>query len=828
MTLELLWRDFRAARHSLRRAPGIAIAVILTLALGIGANTAIFSLLDTLMLRPLPVAAPENLVELLSQYPDPDDPRMNGFSWHFYERFRDEPRVFSDLFGVAPAMFRVTVDGRAAEPRSGEYVTGNLFAALGIRPAIGRLIAPGDDQLGSSTATVVVLSWSYWQSGFDRDPQVIGRRITVDGVPATIVGVTERSFSGLQVGFTPSLWIPTAMEPLVQPPGRRPTGQLSLRLMGRLAPGVATDQARAAVAVINRDRVEELAQSFRNARWRQATLDVVPATAGFAVLRDVFAQPLVVLMAVVALLLLAACANIAGLLVARGTARQREMAIRVSLGASRSTLVRQVLAESAILSGTGGVLGIAIAMAGASALVRIIVSGRPIVGWTDRIQLAVAPDARVLLFTAAVAVITTVLFGLAPALTAFVANPSPTLREAGGVGEARSRRVLGTTLVVTQIALSAVLVSTATLLAGHLSALRGPELGFQRGSVLLVSLDPSRSGSERLALSQGYKDLLARLQTLPGVRSATFSAATPVSGAGAARFVNVEGFTERVEDRRYVSLNWVAPRYFETLGTPLLAGRDFQFADEGRPYVAIVNQSFARHYFGDARMALGGHVRFDPGDRTYEVVGVVGDAKYLRPQETPPRTMYLHAFQDSRGMSPELEIATAVAPSAVAGSVRTTVADVLKTVEVKKVTTLEDQVDAAIVPERLVASIASFFGGLGVLLAVVGLYGLLTHGVARRTSEIGLRMALGASPGRVTAAIVGGALMTALGGLAVSAPLAYWGQQLLAAYLPDLRGSAVTSLAMTTAMVVGVAVLAAYVPARRAARITPMAALRLD
>jgi putative ABC transport system permease protein len=823
--LERLWQDVRYALRTLRRTPGFTAVAVLSLALGIGANTAIFSLINTLMLRQLAVREPEQLVELLSRYPG--EPRINGFGWKHYEHFRDENHVFSDLIGVSLSRFQVSGEGFDAEAVDGEYVVGNFFTALGVTPAIGRLIGPQDDQMGAPDAAVAVVSWAYWQNRFNLDPAISGKRIVVDGVPATVVGVTPREFFGLQVGTHPDVWVPAAMEPMIQRPSHRADGTLGMKLLGRLKPEASIEQARAEMSVLNQWRVEDLAKT-RNAPFlREFKIDVEPAGAGFSALRDEYAKPLLVLMAMVGLLLLLACTNVASMLLARGAARQREMAVRVSLGAGRFRLVSQVLTEALLLSAAGSLLGVFLAYFGADALVRIMLSGRGFIGLPQRLEIQAEPDAHVLLFTTGVALLTGVLFGLAPAWSAFASAPASSLRESGTAGETRSRRLFGKSLVVAQVALSVVLLSAAGLFVRHLSNLRNLDLGFERDSVLLVTLDPARSGYERIQLSQMYQGLLGRLETIPGVRSATLSGVTPIEGPGAARFVNMEGRQERLEDRRYISLNWVGPKYFATFGTPVISGRDFEFQDEGRPYVAIVNQAMARSYFGDGS-PIGKHFTFDGQARSYEIVGVVGNAKYVNLHDRAPRTIYLDAFQDSRGLAQQFALRSTVAPAAIVGQVRQAVRDALKTVRVAKVTTLTDQMDASIVPERLIALLAGFFGSLGALLAAIGLYGLLAYTVARRTGEIGVRMALGATPRDVTTMVLRSALGLVLAGLVVGAPIAVWSGRVAASVIEDLKVESAFPIALAAAAMIGVALVAAYVPARRAARVNPLAALRCE
>jgi predicted permease len=832
--IETTWQDVRYAARTLRRSPGFTVVAVLSLALGIGANTAIFSLINTLMLRSLPVSHPEQLVELLSRYPG--EPRLSSFSWRHYEHFRDHNQSFSDLLAVSRARVQVTGEGSEAETIDGEYVSGNFFTALDVRPALGRVIDGQDDQLGSATAASAVVSWSYWTNRLRADPAIIGKAIVVNGAPATVVGVAPQQFFGLQVGIRPSVWLPAAMEPMLQKPSRRMDGTLGVGMLARLRPGVTIERALAEMRVLDRYRIEDFAKSRSAAFARDFSIELEPAAAGFAALRDRFATSLVVLMAMVALLLLIACTNIASMLLARGAARQHEMAVRVSLGAGRVRLVRHVLAESLLLSAMGGLIGIALALVGADTLVRIMLSGREFLRLQQRIVIDVQPDLQVMLFTAAVAVGTALLFGAAPAWHALTSAPASSLRVHGAAGETRSRRLFGKSLVVLQVAFSVVLLSAASLFVHHLSTLRNQDFGFERTSLLLVTLDPSKSGYAREQLFSPYQDLLGRLEGIPGVRSVTLSGVTPISGAGASRFIRVEGFDEAAEARRYVPLNWVGPRYFETFGTPLLAGREFTFADRGGPPVAIVNQAMARYYFGD-RNPIGGRFQFvgpsnsgitgAPPDQMYEIVGVVGDAKYLDLREIPPRTIYLNAYQEPRMPANRFALRTTGRPTAVAGEVRRIVREGLKTVAISDMTTMDDLVDASIVPERLIAMLSSFFGGLGALLAALGLYGLLAYTVTRRTNEIGIRMALGAAKSDISRMVLRGALGLVCAGLVIGVPLAILSRRAASRVVSDLHVDSVWPFVLAIATMLAIALVAAYVPARRAARVEPVEALRL-
>jgi predicted permease len=808
-----LWQDVRYALRTMRRAPAFTAVALASLGLGTGANTAIFSLVHALLLRPLPVLAPEQLVEPLNRYPG--EPPNNTFSWGSYQHFRENNHVFSALTGAAPASLAIRGEGFETETVNGEYVAGDFFAVLGIEPAIGRLIGPGDGPLAAGGSAVAVLSWPYWDSRFHRDPAVLGKRIVVDEVPVTVIGVTPREFFGLKVGARTDVWLP-----------RMTAGRMALYVIARLKPGVTIRQARAEMAVLHRFTIEERAGAGKDPLLRQLKVEVEPAGAGLnSELRDRFARPLLLMMAVAGLLLLIACSNVASMLLARGAARQREMALRVALGAGRIRLLRQVLTEALLLSAAGSLAGVFLAYFGARLLVGIMSSGRPFRGMPPQIEIPVAPDLRLLLFAVAVALLAAVLFGLAPAWHAFASAPASSLRGGGRPGETRFRRHFGKSLVAAQVALSVVLLSAAGLFIGHRWSLQRLDLGFRRDHVLLVTLDAARSGYSREQLAGPYRELLGRLEAIPGVRTATLSAGTPLSGAGASRFANVEGFPERPEDRRYLTLAWVAPKYFETLGTPFLAGRDFNFQDQGRR-VAIVNQAFARYFFAGGS-PIGKRFTMDGELLPYEIVGMAADAHYYEIREVTRRTVYFNTFQEGRPYS-HFALRTRTDPASVAPAVRRAVRDLLKNVTMGQVTTLEEQVDASIVPERLIATLSGASGALGALLAAVGLYGLLAYTVARRTSEIGVRIALGATRGDVVRMMLGDALGMAGAGLAAGLPVALWGRTFAASLVPDLPPKSALPIAFGALAMVAVALLAAYVPTRHAARIDPVEALRYE
>ena len=832
--LDQLCGDVRYAFRTSLRNPGFTLVVVVTLALGIGANTAIFSVINALMLRSLPVDAPEQLVEPLFKYPK--DPRLNDYQWKHYELFRDHNHVFSNLIAVATDRFQVNSRTSGAELVDGGYVSANFFDALGLQPAIGRVISPSEST-HPNQAAVAMISWTYWQSRFNRDPAALGTPLVVNNVPVTIVGVMRREFTGLQLGMDPALWLPVAIEPMFRTPSRLADGSLNVSLIGRLKPGVTREQAQAEMRVLNRTRLADLETRMHDVQWRGVTIDLEPAGAGLSVLRDRFSTSLLLTMVVVGLLLVVACTNVASMLLSRGLARRREMSVRVALGAGRFRIVRQMLTESLMLSLCAGVCGLVVAYWGVRALVAVIASGRSPVGMPQPLQIPVHLDLRVLLFAAGASIVTGLLFGLVPAWHAFVSTPSLSLRENGGAGEPTRWKRVNQSLVIAQVALSVVLLTGAALFGGYLTDLRTVGLGFETAAVLQVRLDWSHSGYQPAQIGVLNRQLLDRLRSLGGVRSATLAAMTPLSGAAGSQFIHVNGFTEHPDARRRVSLNLVAPGYFDTLATPLLAGRDFGAADEAGPRAAIVNQAMAQYYFGD-RSPLGGQFTIDGQATPLAIVGVVGNAKYWDAHEAPPRTIYMNAFQGGNA-NLLFVLRTSVPPMSVAGNVRRAVADLLPTVPIARVTTLAEQVDASILPERLIAMLSRLFAVLAAILVAIGLYGALAYNVTRRMKEIGVRIAIGASRRDVIQMVLTTAFGLVSAGIVVGIPMAFWAKAYAARALAIVAAAQLEgplTLPATSFSDVGIAIvamlvitlIASYVPARRATRVDPMIALRSE
>src|SRR5215468_8486929 len=547
----MISHDVRFALRLMQKSPGFTAVAVLSLALGIGANTTIFSLINAIMLRQMPVERPERLVEFVEKRPGED--RIDDYmEWSSYEHFRDNNHVFSALTGVSfDNIASVRADDTETDIVVLEKVVGNYFHVLGLKPTLGRLIGP-EDVPADGVAQVAVLSWSYWNSRWRRDPAVIGKRIFVRDQPVTVIGIAPAAYTGPRVGRRTDIWVPS--------------GRSDVRMLGRLKVGATLEQARAEMAVLFRFTLQQRAAQDKDPRIWRNTIEVEKAGAGFGHVRDKYAKPLAMLMVVVALLLLLACSNVASMLLARASSRQGEMAVRVAVGASLGRLTRQMLTESLILASAGALVGSVIAYFGAGLLVRILASGP----MAENLKIEVQPDLNLLLFTVFVTALAAVLFGLAPAWYAF-RNASASLRHAGKGGD-RSGGLFEHSLVSVQVALSVLLVSAAAMFAGHVSRMRTLDLGFRSDNVLLMILDTSKTGFNRAQLAPRLQQLQERMWRITGVQSVAVGACTPIQGCGAMRFVIVDERPEPAETRTRVSLNFVSPGYFETLRTPLRRG----------------------------------------------------------------------------------------------------------------------------------------------------------------------------------------------------------------------------------------------------------------
>jgi predicted permease len=808
-----LARDLRQSLRLARRTPLVTAVVIAILALTIGATTAIFSLVRVFF-RDLPVRDPGRLVQFVYRYPN--DPPMNDFALDEYLHDRDASTSFTDLIGTAPAFVRGSqivrpdfsdVPGTIAA----EFVTGNYFSGLGLQPEQGRVLTADDDRRGAPPAAVV--SWAYWQRALSADPRT-QPTISVANTPVPIVGVVDRRFTGAVVGYQPDVWLPVSL---------LPRAHVSVMAFARLKPGVTIAQAQSETSVVNHDWIERL--GAKDPVWLSVKVTVESARSGLAVpLTDQFGRPVAALMVLVLGLLAIACANVGGLLLARGASRQQEIAVRLSLGATRWRLARQMLADAALLAAGGATAGLALAGWIAPVLLRTMVAGTS--GLHGPAVLHVSVDFVVLGFTAAVATLAALLFGTAPAFVVRSTSPLSALKSGISGSGTRGRVSLGDLLVVVQVVLSFALLCLLQLYGAHLWRLRGPALGFDPNPVLILSVDTA-TGRSREAIAPLTAQALARLASLPGVRSAALSAVTPISGAAGSRFITVDGFQEPAADRRRAWLNNVSEGYFATLSTPIVAGRDFRASDATGARVAIVNQTLARHYFA-GRNPLGKGVRLE-GDETrpYEIIGVVVDAKYIDVRLPAPPTVYFD-YPQSGGTPSQFTVRVSPSPSSVTAAATRVLDDVFGKGRVTKVTTLAEQVDGSIVPERLLASLASFFGGVGAILAAAGLYGLLAVAVARRTREIGVRMALGASRRSVMAAVMTRALTLVGCGIAVGVPLAFWARHIAAGMIEQVTPSGWLPLVAVAVATVLIGALGAALPARQAMRVDPLRALRAE
>jgi putative ABC transport system permease protein len=818
--IEDLIQDLRYGLRTLRKSPGFTAVAALSLTLGIGANTAIFSLVDAVLLKLLPVKNPEQLValEAFNQRGE-----RRNFSYPMFDQLRDLPQVFTGVFAAADGTSRMEM----ADPESAgqteqaevQLVSGEYFRVLGVNAVIGRTLTAEDNRTPGAHP-VAVLSYGFWQRRFAGDVSVIGKGITLKAQPFTIIGVTPPAFFGEAVGRAPDIWAPLMMQPPLDR-GQSYIGEANLgwlRIIARRQPGVSEAQAQASLAMkLEQIKAEpnDLGASARNI----AKIELFPGGQGLAEFRNQFSKPLRVLMAIVGLVLLIACANVANLLLARATTRQREVAIRLAIGAGRFRLIRLFLTESVLLAAAGGAIGLLFAWWG-SRLLLVLVSSD-----STPIPIDVTPNARILGFTIVISLLTALIFGLAPAIAATRQDVNAAIKM---TVLARPRLSLSRFLVVAQVALSLLLLTGAGLFVRTLRNLRTLDLGFSAENVLQVRINPRASGYKQEQLPDLYQRLLERLNSAPGIQYASMAGSGFRTGNSRTCCISVEGYTHRPDEDREVQTNSVTPGYFQTMGLPLLLGRDFATQEIGGkqgefPKIAIINETMARYYFGKAN-PMG--KRFGWGDSlqlTYdtEIIGVVKDANYGSLRDKARRMIY---FPNQGG---NLLVARAAGPAAtMAAIIRREIQAVDKSLEISGVSAIPQLRDQALVQERLLAELSGFFGLLAMLLACIGLYGVMSYDVARRTREIGIRMALGAQRRDVVGAVLRETMLLVVIGVITGLSAALATTRLITSLLYGVTPNDPLTIGLASLLLLAVAAMAGYLPARRAARVDPMEALR--
>jgi predicted permease len=834
-------QDIRFGLRMLIKHKGFTAVAILTLALGIGANTAIFSLVNAVLIEQLPVKEPEQLVLFnwttgpklpLRQFkgslePDPATGIRTStyFTYPIFEQFRAHNQTLESMFAFAKLeQLSVNIDGQA-EIVEGQLVSGSYFDGLGVSPALGRTISESDDTAAASPT--VVISHRYWQRRFGGDPAVIGKSININRLTCTIIGITPPEFSGAsEVSDAPALSIPMALEPQINISSalKEPTNWW-IRIMGRLKSGASTEQVQASMAGLFQQTILEQ----QSANLEEGTelkdlpaLKIVSGSQGLTAMRRAYVQPLRIMMAVVGLILLIACANIANLLIARTASRQKEIAVRLALGASRLRLFRQLLTESLMLALAGGAMGVALAYWS-----KDLLQGARIYGVS--LQLDVNLDLRVLGFTAAISLLTGILFGLAPAWRATWSDPSPAMKQNTRSSNSDSRSLLSKSLVVTQVALSLMLLISAGLFVRTLRNLQDVDAGFNTEKLLLFRVDPRLNGYSAAQIASLYQQMIEQIEALPGVSSATISRHRMIGGSAAIDRGYVEGRTPPPHENNQVYVNRVRPNFFETMEIPLILGRSLSQRDDGRATkVAVINQTMAREYFGEEN-PIGKRFGFGRQENSnqIEVVGIVQDAKYFNLRDETPATAYISYLQYPSSLGQmSFSVRTTDDPAAMTSAIREAVHEIDQNIPLFEVNTQNEQINASLAEERLFANLSSLFGVLALLLACIGLYGVMSYTVARRTNEIGIRMALGAQSGKVVWMVMRETLFLVLTGAVIGVLGALSATLWISSMLFGLTPSDPTTIAAATLLMVTVAALTGYLPARRASRVDPLIALR--
>ena len=814
--LENLLQDVRYGARALVRSPGFTAVAVLSLALGIGANTAIYSVIDAILLRALPVADPGRLVVVTVPFIKRGEVSFNqSFSYPQYRYLRDRSRLLDGVLAFTSRPFSVSFDGHT-ERVKGAVVSGNYFAVLGVRPVLGSAIEPADDLIpgsGGARGPVAVLSYEFWTRRLGANPQVIGRVIDVNGHPFTVSGIAPEGFAGTEVGETPDVYGPMMMQSVLTPENQdalEKRRNVWLRVMGRLKPDAGPRQAEAECTLLYRQfRQEDLGgmQNLTEARKRsilEQRIALLPGASGISGIRKQYGTLLVILMVVVGVVLLIACANVANLSLARAAGRQREIAVRLALGASRRRLLSLVLTESLLLAAAATGLGLLLARWARDLLIRALLPTQ---------TLDVSLDKRVLVFAIAVGLASGIFFSLAPALQMW---------RKPGLSAARTRGRLGPLLVSAQVALSVLLLIGAGLFLRTLANLRSIDPGFARENILLAATDPALNGypSDRTKLF--YRNLLDAARTLPGVRSASMADSSPLANH------TFWDFYISPSQPSSAQVTKVSPGYFDTMNIRILVGRDIADQDrDGAPGVAIVNESFARQtYPGES--AVGKHLGLSRNEFNVEIVGVVQDSKYQGLREPTLPMLYVPYAQNHLFGPMILHLRTAGNPAPIVAAVREQVRRLDPNLPVFNIHTVEEQIDLTLAGENLMATVAALFGFLALALSAAGVYGVMAYAVSRRTREVGIRVALGASHASIVQLILRDAAVLVAAGIAVGVPVACVLARLAASRFFGVTPGDAASIALAVAALSIAGFLAAWIPARRAARVDPMVALRTE